>query len=224
MSRDPLGQAQRIIAAAFEGGARTCLTCSFQAEDVAVLHLARTVRADVPVLFLDTGYHFAEVYEYRDRIAKEWGFEVVNLVPKQSVAEQEGAFGILYQSDPARCCNLRKVEPLMEGLQGYENWLTGLRREQSPTRANLQPEEHHRFPNGLSLRKFSPLYDWTWSEVLSYLAANEIPSLSLYEQGYTSIGCEPCTSKPEDGAHARSGRWWGRKLECGLHTVTVKED
>jgi phosphoadenosine phosphosulfate reductase len=224
MSRDPLGQAQSILAAAFDGGARTCLTCSFQAEDVAVLHLARVVRSDVPVLFLDTGYHFAEVYEYRDRIAKDWGFEVVNLAPRQSVAEQESTFGILHQSDPARCCHLRKVEPLMEGLAGFDNWLTGLRREQSPTRANLQPEEHHRFPNGLSLRKFSPLYDWTWSEVLSYLAANDIPLLPLYDQGYPSVGCEPCTSKPEDGAHSRSGRWGGRKLECGLHTVTVKED
>ncbi len=111
----------------------------------------------------------------------------------------------------------------MRGLARHDLWFTGLRREQSPTRANLQPAETHRFPDGRTMAKASPLFDWTFSEVFAYLTANDIPVLSLYSEGYTSIGCEPCTAKPQEGAHARSGRWGGAKLECGLHTVSVKE-
>lgn len=217
---DLIAQAAGIIARA---PGRACFTCSFQAEDVAVLHLLRQQNPAIPVLFLETGYHFPETYEYRDRLAGEWGLNLVNLAARQTVAEQESAFGLLYQSDPSRCCHLRKVEPLLEGLSAYETWFTGLRREQSPSRANLQPEETHRFPNGLTLHKVSPLYDWTMQDVLAYLAANDVPLLPLYEQGYTSIGCAPCTAKPAPGEHARSGRWGGNKLECGLHTVSERE-
>ena len=221
---DPLASAQSIIAEALAGGQPAGVTCSFQSEDVALVHLLLAQNRNVDVLFLDTGYHFAEVYAYRDRIAELFGIEVRNLQPVQSVAEQESAFGILHQTEPSRCCHLRKVEPLMAGLAPYQLWFTGLRREQSPTRANLQPVESHSFPNGLSLRKFSPLYDWTMRDVEAYLAANDIPRLALYDQGYTSIGCEPCTAKPDPTGHARSGRWGGRKLECGLHTVSEKQD
>lgn len=202
---------------------RACFTCSFQAEDVALLHLLLKKDSRIPVLFLETGYHFPETYEYRDRLEREWHLNLVNLAARQSVTEQESAFGILHQTDPTRCCHLRKVEPLLAGLADYETWFTGLRREQSPSRANLQPEEAHRFPNGLTLHKVSPLYDWRWKDVLAYLAANDIPLLPLYEQGYTSIGCAPCTVKPAAGEHARSGRWGGKKLECGLHTVSERE-
>lgn len=221
---DVLTSAQGIIAGALAGGERACVTCSFQSEDVALVHLLLAARPGIDVLFLDTGYHFPEVYEYRDRIAERFGIQVRNMTPAQSVEEQEGAFGILYESDPSRCCHLRKVEPLMAGLAGYKLWFTGLRREQSPTRANLQPSEAHQFPNGLSLTKLSPLYDWTMRDVEAYLAANEIPRLPLYDAGYTSIGCAPCTAKPDPESHARSGRWGGRKLECGLHTVSEKAE
>lgn len=112
----------------------------------------------------------------------------------------------------------------MRGLADHDLWFTGLRREQSPTRAGLQPFETHRFPDGRAMAKASPLFDWTSPEVFAYLAANDIPVLPLYGDGYTSIGCEPCTARPEQGAHARSGRWGGVKLECGLHTVSVRED
>lgn len=221
--RDPLDSANHLIETALSRAERPCLTCSFQAEDVALADLVRRFAPDVPVLFLDTGYHFAEAYQYRDRIVRELKLNLINLLPAQTVAEQEAQFGILYQSNPSDCCHRRKVEPLMAGLAPYDAWFTGLRREQSPTRAGLQPEEIHAFPNGLRLRKLSPLFDWTWVEVQSYLVANDIPELPLYAQGYTSIGCEPCTAKPLDGAHARSGRWGGRKLECGLHTVSQRE-
>ncbi len=204
-------QAVEIIERALAQGGRACVTCSFQAEDVALVHLLRG-RADV--LFLETGYHFPEVLAYRDQIAALFGIKVVNL---------QAPSPTLHPDTPAECCHQRKVEPLMAGLKDYNVWFTGLRREQSPSRANLQPEEQHRFPNGLALHKVSPLFDWTWVEVHSYLAANDIPELPLYAQGYTSIGCAPCTAKPDPGEHERSGRWGGRKLECGLHTVTVKE-
>lgn len=220
--RDPLTSASDIIEEALRGAERPCITCSFQSEDVALVDLVRRFVPAVPVLFLDTGYHFAEIYEYRDRLARQWDLNLVNLLPELSVERQESQFGILYESRPGECCQMRKVAPLMAGLAPYDAWFTGLRREQSPTRANLQPEEIHSFPNGMKLRKLSPLFDWSWVEVQSYLVANDIPELPLYAQGYTSIGCQPCTATPVDGAHARSGRWGGHKLECGLHTVSQK--
>ncbi len=197
-----------------------CLTCSFQAEDMVVLHLARKREPRIPVLFLETGYHFAATYAYRDRMAAEWNLNLVNLSAAMSVREQESQFGILNQTDPGRCCAIRKVEPLMSALENYAVWLTGLRREQSPTRANLAAVEQHRLPTGRVIRKVNPLAEWKWNEVWSYLAVHEIPHLPLYDEGYMSIGCEPCTAKPIDPDNPRSGRWSGRKLECGIHTVT----
>lgn len=217
---DVLTSAQSIIAGALAVSEPACVTCSFQSEDVALVHLLLAQRPSIDVLFLDTGYHFAEVYAYRDEIAALFRIQVRNLTPAQTVPDQESQFGILNQTDPTRCCNLRKVVPLMDGLGWYKFWFTGLRREQSPTRANLQPVEAHKFPNGLSLTKVNPLFDWTMRDVEAYLTANDIPRLSLYDAGYTSIGCQPCTAIPDPSEHARSGRWGGRKLECGLHTVS----
>src|SRR5713101_3917440 len=134
-----------------------CLTSSFQAEDMVVAHLLRKRMPDLPVLFLETGYHFPQTYEYRDRMAKEWSLHLVNVLPRQSVPEQESAFGILYQSDPTRCCQLRKVEPLLGALEPFDVWFTGLRREQSPTRKNLKKVELHRLPTGKTLWKVSLL-------------------------------------------------------------------
>ena len=195
-----------------------CLTCSFQAEDMVVLDMLRKVRPNIPVLFLDTGYHFRETYEYRDRMTRDWKLNLVNLEPELTVAEQEGQFGILYTNHPDQCCKMRKVEPLLRGLADYDVWFTGLRREQSPTRAKLEPVEEHRLPSGKALVKVSPLARWTWKEVWSYLRVNEIEYLPLYDQGYPSIGCQPCTALPADPANLRSGRWGGQKLECGIHT------
>ncbi len=215
---DLLTRAQELISKHARGN--LCLTCSFQAEDVVVLDLLRTVRPDVPVLFLDTGYHFDQTIEYRDRISTAWDLNLVNLTPQESVAEQESRSGRLYETDPARCCALRKVEPLMAGLASYDVWFTGLRREQSPTRAGLQEEEWHQLPSGRQVRKVSPLAHWNWQDVQAYMVVNDIPRLPLYDEGYVSIGCAPCTAKPAEGAHARSGRWGGQKLECGIHTFT----
>ena len=194
-----------------------CITCSFQAEDVAVLHMVLQHRRDIPVLFLETGYHFPETLAYRDEMAAAWNLNLQNLSAKQSVADQEAQFGILNQTAPDRCCGFRKVTPLFEGLAPYSTWITGLRREQSPTRANLQIVETFKLPGGKELQKVSPVAMWTNRDVWSYLKLHEIPTLSLYEKGYTSIGCQPCTELPFDPENARSGRWHGKKLECGIH-------
>ena len=199
-----------------------CITCSFQAEDMIVLDFLRQRLPRIPVLFLDTGYHFPETYAYRDQMAKAWNLNVQNLAAKQSVAEQEAQFGILNQTDPTRCCHLRKVEPLFAALDRFDVWFTGLRREQSPTRKNLKVLEHHELPSGKKLLKVSPLAAWTWEQVWNYTADNKIDYLPLYDFGYRSIGCEPCTAVPALGDNARSGRWGGRKLECGIHTESKR--
>jgi phosphoadenosine phosphosulfate reductase len=204
--------------------ARVCLTSSFQAEDMAVLHLLRKRIPEVPVLFLDTGYHFAQTYEYRDRMAKEWSLHLVNVLPKQTVPEQESAFGILNRTDPTRCCQLRKVEPLLGALEPFDVWFTGLRREQSPTRKNLKKVELHRLPTGKTLWKVSLLADWNWEQVWRYVNTHGISHLPQYDEGYLSIGCEPCTALPVDPNNPRSGRWGGTKLECGIHTFSKRAE
>ncbi len=179
---------------------------------------------DVPVLFLETGYHFSQTYAYRDRMAELWHLNLVNVMPAQSVTEQESELGILYRTDPTSCCQRRKVEPLMKALEPFDLWFTGLRREQSPTRKNLKTVEDHRLPSGKSLLKVSPLAAWDWKQVWSYTVEHGIEYLPLYDEGYRSIGCEPCTSVPAEGADPRSGRWGGNKLECGIHTFSKKAE
>jgi phosphoadenosine phosphosulfate reductase len=215
--QERIDEARGAIADVLAQGGPACVTSSFQNEDMVVTHLVREVQPDVPVMFLDTGYHFAETYEYRDRMAGEWGLNLVNLLPRQTVAEQESEFGILYQSAPDQCCGKRKVEPLFRAVANYDVWFTGLRREQSPTRANLQVVDHFKLPAGKELKKVSPLAMWTNREVWAYMKELGIPALPLYDRGYTSIGCEPCTTPPASEEDLRSGRWGGKKLECGIH-------
>jgi phosphoadenosine phosphosulfate reductase len=194
-----------------------CLTCSFQAEDVLLLHLVREHWADIPVLFLDTGYHFDETYAYRNRITADWKLNLINLLPVRTVAEQELEHGLLNQTAPDRCCALRKVEPLFSAVGNYKVWLTGLRREQARSRAALEEAADFTLPNGITVRKLSPFADWTTREVWLTCAFYGIPLLPLYDVGYTSIGCKPCTSIPTDPNDPRSGRWAGNKVECGIH-------
>jgi phosphoadenosine phosphosulfate reductase len=204
------------------GGRDICFTSSFQTEDMVVLHILRQQLPQVPVIFLETGYHFAAVIEYRNRLAREWKLNLINALPVTTLAEHEAEFGLLHIVNPTQCCQIRKVEPLMRSLEPYTWWFTGLRREQSPTRANLKKVEAHRLPSGKAMKKVSILADWDWQRVEEYARAHDIPRLSLYDDGYTSIGCEPCTAKPVEGADPRSGRWGGKKLECGIHTFSEK--
>ena len=212
----------RVLA---ENPASPCFTCSFQAEDMIVLDLLRKRIPDIPVLFLDTGYHFAETYAYRDRMAKDWNLNLRNLTAKKSVAEQEAEFGILNRTDPGKV--LRSAQSGAAFRRACRNTTSGspgLRREQSPTRKNLKVVEHHELPTGKVLLKVSPLAAWTWGQVWKYTADNKIDFLPLYDAGYRSIGCEPCTAIPEEGADPRSGRWGGAKLECGIHTDSKRVD
>lgn len=203
-------------------GRDVCLTSSFQTEDMVVLHLLREHLSNVPVIFLETGYHFKALVDYRDRLVEEWGLNLINAMPATTREEHESTRGLLHIVQPTECCAIRKVEPLMRSLQPYTWWFTGLRREQSPTRANLKKIEDHKLPTGKMLKKVSVLADWSWAQVEEYAREHAIPRLALYDQGYTSIGCEPCTAIPDAGADPRSGRWGGKKLECGIHTFSEK--
>lgn len=210
-------EAREIVQDALRSAGPACVTCSFQTEDMIVVELVREEIPDIPVLFLETGYHFPEVYRYRDQMTERYRLNLVNVVPQQSLEEHEAAFGLLHQTRPDECCKLRKVGPLFAALEQYNIWFTGLRRVQSPTRANLQPADRFPLPSGKQLLKVSPLAMWTDQEVWQFARERDLPVLPLYNDGYTSIGCEPCTAKPTDANNLRSGRWAGRKLECGIH-------
>ncbi len=218
--RERLAHVRALLASEFAASPEpqdACLTCSFQAEDVLLLKLTQELRPRVPVLFLDTGYHFAETYAYRDRIAHEWELNLINLLPANTIEQQEAEHGMLHQIAPDRCCALRKVEPLFAAVGGYKLWLTGLRREQARSRAALSEVADFTLPSGLTVRKLSPFADWSTRDVWQLAEHFSIPLLPLYAQGYTSIGCAPCTSLPSDPNDPRSGRWSGRKVECGIH-------
>ncbi|HEX4168888.1 MAG TPA: phosphoadenylyl-sulfate reductase [Bryobacteraceae bacterium] len=212
-----IAEARAIVKEALAVHEPACVTCSFQTEDMIVVELVRESIPDIPVLFLETGYHFAEVYRYRDEMTARYKLNLVNVTPQQSLTEHEAEFGLLYQQRPDECCKRRKVGPLFAALEAYKVWFTGLRRVQSPTRANLQAIDRFPLPSGKELVKVSPLATWGDEEVWKAAGERNIPVLSLYNDGYTSIGCEPCTSKPTDESNLRSGRWAGRKLECGIH-------
>ena len=203
-------EASTLIASQLEPAQAPCLTCSFQAEDVVVLHALRQTRPNIPVLFLDTFHHFPEVVAYRDRLAERWS---LNLITLGAVDPSPG----LWRTGTDACCARHKVGPLCAALEAYDVWFTGLRREQSPSRAHLQEVEPFQLGSGKRLTKVSPLAAWTTRDVWRYTREHEIPLLPLYDRGYTSIGCEPCTRLPDDPSNPRSGRWDGTKLECGIH-------
>ncbi|MFS4091733.1 phosphoadenylyl-sulfate reductase [Streptomyces sp. AF1A] len=195
-------------------GASFCVTSSM--EDAVVAHLASRVLKGVDVVFLDTGYHFPETIGTRDAVEAVMDVNVITLTPKQTVAEQDAEYGTrLHDRDPDLCCALRKVEPLEEGLKNYQAWATGLRRDESPTRANTPvvgwDEKRQKV-------KVSPIARWTQDDVDAYVAEHGVLTNPLLTDGYASIGCAPCTRRVLEGEDARAGRWAGRaKTECGLH-------
>jgi phosphoadenosine phosphosulfate reductase len=187
-----------------------CVTSSFQADCVVLLHVLRAVRPDIPVLFIDTAHHFTETTAYAQRLAKAWS---LNLVTVRSTSPHQG----LWQQSTESCCAHHKTGPLFAALEEFDTWFTALRREQSPTRSALEANGTFRLPSGKQLHKVNPLLGWTLRDVLSYAHVHEIPLLPLYERGYTSIGCFPCTQLPSDPSDPRSGRWGGARKECGIH-------
>jgi phosphoadenosine phosphosulfate reductase len=202
--------ARGLIAEELKAARVPCVTSSFQAECVVLVHMLREVAPDIPVLFLDTVHHFPQTLAYRDEIVTRWKLNLVTL------RAAEPAPGLWQQSTDA-CCARHKVGPLFGALANHDVWFTGLRREQSASRAGLAEVEPFRLPLGQVVRKVSPLAAWRTKDVWDYAKAHDIPLLPLYAAGYTSIGCEPCTSLPLDSSNDRSGRWQGKKLECGIH-------
>jgi phosphoadenosine phosphosulfate reductase len=205
-----------VISEALTIAQAPCMTSSFQAECVVLTHMLRTEQPDVPVLFLNTFHHFAETLTYRDAMTHLWGLNLITLraeVPHVGLWETESTDA---------CCARHKVGPLFAALEGYDVWFTALRRDQSPSRAGLQEVEPFRLPSGKIIQRVSPLAAWTTKDVWTYAKQHAIPLLPLYDLGYTSIGCEPCTSLPLDPSNPRSGRWQGEKLECGIHIEVAK--
>ncbi|WP_151526844.1 phosphoadenylyl-sulfate reductase [Serinicoccus kebangsaanensis] len=179
-------------------------------------HLASRHRPGVDVLFLDTGYHFAETLATRDRVAAELDVTVVDLRPDLTVAEQDAQLGPrLHDRDPGACCAMRKVEPLRRALAGYSAWVTGVRRAEGPTRADTPVVA---FDESFGLVKINPLAAWSDEEVRLYADLHDLPANPLLSRGYPSIGCSPCTRAVAPGDDPRAGRWSGfAKTECGLH-------
>ena len=206
-AQEALGVIRKTLA-----GARTpCITSSFQAECMVLTHLLLAERPQIPVLFLDTFHHFAETLAYRDEMTSQFKLNLTNL------RAEEPRVGLWQIESTEACCARHKVGPLFSALEHHDVWFTALRRDQSASRANLQEVEPFKLPSGTMIQRVAPLASWTAKDVWAYAKANDIPLLSLYDQGYTSIGCEPCTSLPLDPSNPRSGRWQGQKLECGIH-------
>jgi phosphoadenosine phosphosulfate reductase len=195
-------------------GPRFCVTSSM--EDAVVAHLASRAFPGVDVVFLDTGYHFPETIGTRDAVAAVMDVNVISLTPRQTVAEQDAEYGPkLHDRNPDLCCALRKVQPLEEGLKAYDAWATGLRRDESPTRANTPVVS---WDHGRRKVKISPIARWTQADVDAYVAEHGVLTNPLLMDGYPSVGCAPCTRRVLEGEDARSGRWAGsNKTECGLH-------
>ena len=185
--------------------------------DTHLVHLTQTVVPGVNVLFLDTGYHFAETIGTRDAVAAVYDVNLISVLPKQTVAEQDAEFGArLHDRDPERCCALRKVEPLERGLAPYTAWINGMRRVDAPTRKDIRVVD---YDAKRGMVKISPIAAWTDADVEEYVEAHGVLVNPLFQDGYTSIGCAPCTRRVQPGEDPRAGRWAGfSKTECGLHT------
>jgi phosphoadenosine phosphosulfate reductase len=191
-----------------EFGERLCLTCSWQRQSSALVHMVSELELGVDVVELDTLVLFPETYATRDRLVEQYGLELKSFRPLDPIDR-------LWETDPDRCCGIRKVEPLERALAGYDAWITGIRREQSPTRANAQKVE---WSERYGVWKIQPLVDWDSKRVDAYITVNEIPYNPLHDQGYPSIGCIHCTRPVTAGEDERAGRWAGsNKLECGIH-------
>jgi phosphoadenosine phosphosulfate reductase len=191
-----------------EFGDRLCLTCSWQRQSSALVHMVSELELGVDVVELDTLVLFPETYATRDRLVDQYGLELKSFRPIDPIDR-------LWETDPDRCCGIRKVEPLERALAGYDAWITGIRREQSPTRADAKKVE---WSERYGVWKIQPLVDWDSKRVDAYITVNEIPYNPLHDQGYPSIGCIHCTRPVTAGEDERAGRWAGsNKLECGIH-------
>ncbi|MFP6627123.1 MAG: phosphoadenylyl-sulfate reductase [Deltaproteobacteria bacterium] len=192
------------------------LTCSFQHDGVVIAHMLRSIAPEIPVVFINTGFHFQETLDYRDDIVKLLKLDLREIGPQIPFEQFKDRYGAdLYNRNPDLCCEINKVGPMRRALEGVEAWINGRRRNQTRERKNIG----HLELMG-SVVKINPLARWTSKDTFRYLNAHNLPTHPLFEKGYTSIGCQPCTGPPLAGEDERSGRWAGsNKRECGIHTI-----
>jgi phosphoadenosine phosphosulfate reductase len=196
-------------------GSRVCITSSMT--DAVIIHLVSRLTPGIDVLFLDTGYHFAETIGTRDAVSAVYPVNVVNVTPATTVAEQDAELGPkLYGRNPDLCCYLRKVVPLEKALGPYDAWITGVRKDETDSRSTTRVVQ---WDSKRQMVKVNPIVDWSQEQVDTYIAEQGVLVNPLVYDGYPSIGCQTCTMRVEAGADPRSGRWAGTaKTECGIHT------
>jgi phosphoadenosine phosphosulfate reductase len=208
-------------------GRRAAIGTSFQGAGLVMMHLAKTNQLSFPVFTLDTGLLFPEAVALKKRLEDFFGFEIEALRPDLSVEQQAAAYGDeLWKRDPDLCCTVRKVLPLQSKLAELDCWITGLRREQSETRAGIGVIEIYTLEEatGREIVKLNPMANWSRQAVWDYIREHRIPYNPLHDQGYRSIGCRPCTRQSGAGDDERAGRWLGfQKVECGIHTFLAKK-
>ncbi|HBG45559.1 MAG TPA: phosphoadenylyl-sulfate reductase [Deltaproteobacteria bacterium] len=192
------------------------LACSFGAEDVALMDMLTKIKPDARVFYLDTDLLFKESHEVKEKLMQRYGVTLEKYGAKTTLEEMAAEFGPeLWKKEPDKCCNIRKMVPLAEALSGLKCWITGIRRDQAPTRANAPVVS---WDAKFGLVKINPLVRWTSQDVWEYIRKNNVPYCSLHDKNYPSIGCEPCTRPVMPGDDPRAGRWAGfQKTECGLH-------
>ncbi len=212
---------RKYIFAYKERGLKLFTTSSFQSHSVVLLHLLSRIDKTIPVYFIQTGYHFPETLEYRDQITALLGLNLHSVSSSTAKINQRDSSGkLLFASDPDYCCYLNKVAPLETVLAEYDVWINGVRADQSAVRKNFELEEKAKF----GTIRFHPMLDWSGKMIYAYLNEYKIPRHPLEAQGYFSIGCEPCTRKPDLETDERNGRWFGlKKTECGLNLDLVEK-
>jgi phosphoadenosine phosphosulfate reductase len=208
-------------------GTRAAIGTSFQGAGLVMMHLAKRHGIQFPVFTLDTGLLFPETVELKKRLEDFFGFQIEALVPDLTVEQQAAAQGPeLWKRDPDLCCTMRKVLPLQTRLETLDCWITGLRRQQSDTRSSIGIIELYEFDPaaGRDIVKLNPMANWKREDIWKYIQEFKIPYNPLHDQGYRSIGCQPCTSKSAGGENERAGRWTGfNKVECGIHTFMARK-
>jgi phosphoadenosine phosphosulfate reductase len=197
------------------------MSSSFQTQSMPLLHMVTSLKRGIPVFFLDTGYHFWETLMFREKIASEWQINVIDLYrdSRWDVFAKQNTRS-LPLADPNLCCYLHKVQPMQKALKDVRAWISGIRRDQTAVRANAKILELQED----GLLKINPLLNWTKADVRKYMEENHLPAHPLYEKGYRSVGCAPCTVAIGVNDDERAGRWAGRgKVECGLHTEMFRK-
>ncbi len=216
-----IGEIENQLKKYKDEGKKLFTTSSFQTHSLVMLHILSKIDREIPVYFINTGYLFPETVRFRDEIAQQFGLRIVDLkplTPKYMQTDDGGKF--LFTSDPDYCCYLNKVQPMDAVLAKHDIWINGIRADQSATRKAMKVEQPA--PNGVT--RFHPMLDWTNRDIYQYIKEHNLPKHPLDSQGYLSIGCEPCTRKPDPEMMEREARWYGlNKVECGLHTELVSK-